>query len=325
MKHKSHSRRSRTKNLHRSLPMRRRNAWHLPFASLLRYVAPASFDVFAEVLLSIEPSRADILLLRRGKMTTTKRGGRLLKRLWPLLGRYTILEYKSPVRSSFRKGDLIRLVGYGAQYHSRHLKNLVNSDELTLVLVVASLTPTLLGEIERMRWTLEPLCKGYARVKGVMYVCYVVIINDVCQEERNDLLRAFSHHPVEDSQVRSWISSWMKEQNMQPIRHPNRLERAAMRRDFIKRFPLEERLEGVLPQTFLRRISTEKLVVNLPIDMLRALSAKYIKRLPEEVQIKIQARLDKDEERQLRAQRKAAAKPARKVAPPTTRRSRNVV
>ncbi|HRI67744.1 MAG TPA: hypothetical protein PK156_26055 [Polyangium sp.] len=278
--------------------------------------------MFAEVLLCLEPSRADILLVRRGKKSKVQ--VYLLKGLWELLGRYTILEYKSPVRSSFRRGDLIRLVSYGAQYHSRYLKKLVNSDELTLVLVVASLTPTLIGEIEQMGWTLEPLSKGYARVQGVMYACYIVVIDDVCQEERNDLLRAFSHHPVEDPEARSWISCWMKEQNMQPIRHPNRLERAAMRRDFIKRFPPDERLEGMLPQTMLRRISTEKLVVNLPIEMLRALSTKYIKTLPEDVQLKIQARFEKDDERQRRAQARAAAKSVRKVAPPTIRRSRTV-
>jgi len=55
---------------------------------------------------------------------------------------------------------------------------------------------------------------GYARIKGVMYPCYVVIINEVCQEERDDLLRAFSHHPVEDPKSWSSTSDWMKGKNM---------------------------------------------------------------------------------------------------------------
>lgn len=273
------------------------------------------FEVLVEVLLGLEPSRADILILRRGKKI--RRGEHLLQRLWPLLGQYTVLEYKSPVRSSFRRGDLIRLISYGAQYHSRHVKHLINSDELTLVLVVASLTPTLFGEIERMGWTLERMEGGYARVKGVMYPCYVVVIDEVCQEERSDLLRAFSHHPVKDPRVRSSISQWMKEQNMRP----SRSKLAQGNRELIKLILLDKKSEGRLPQALLDVVPREELVLNLPIDVLRALSGEYLQTLAEDVQLKIQARLTR-EARKERAAAKRAAKETTIVAPPTTRRSR---
>lgn len=89
---------------------------------------------------------------------------------------------------------------------------------------------------------------------------FVVVIDDVCQEEQNELLRAFSHHPVEDPQVRSWISFWMKEQKMRRIRRPTREEVDQIMRDLVKRLPTEERLEGLAPKTLIDRIPSDKLV-----------------------------------------------------------------
>ncbi len=73
---------------------------------------------------------------------------------WPRLDRVTVLEYKSPVDSAFRPGDLRCLLGYGVLYETAHLDEVPEREELTLVLVVASITPTLLKEIERNGWTL---------------------------------------------------------------------------------------------------------------------------------------------------------------------------
>lgn len=53
--------------------------------------------------------------------------------------------------------------------------------ELTLVLVVAKLTRTVRDEVKRMGWDLETLSKGYVRVVGVMYLCFIVVINDACK------------------------------------------------------------------------------------------------------------------------------------------------
>jgi hypothetical protein len=39
--------------------------WHLAFANLIEQRAPPNFEVQSEVRLSIEPQRADLLLLRR--------------------------------------------------------------------------------------------------------------------------------------------------------------------------------------------------------------------------------------------------------------------
>jgi hypothetical protein len=59
-------------------------------------------------------------------------------------------------------------VGYGVLYHTAHLDELPEREDLTLVLVVGSVTPTLLQEIERMGSTLTPLDGGYARIEGLI-------------------------------------------------------------------------------------------------------------------------------------------------------------
>lgn len=319
MRHKIHRRAAQTRDRHEVRRVRVRSVWHLPFAAFLQDAAPNGFKVQIEVWLSLEPSRADIVLLRRSAEKPTEGGA--FRRLWPMLRSVSILEYKSPARSSFRRGDLIRLVSYGGLYHAQHAQELSNSDELTLVLIVASLTPTLRDEVKRMGWTLETLSNGYLRVHGVMYRCFIVVINDVCQEEQNELLRAFSHHPVMDPRVRAWMSYWMKERKMSRIRRPTQEEVDLIMRDLVKRLPTEERLDGLAPKTLIDHIPTHKLVVNLPLDLLRALSPDYLQSLPEDVQHKIQKRLD-NETRSPKSEKSSAPQEPQNVAPQTTRRSR---
>ncbi len=43
----------------------RYDLWHLAFANLIQHRAPPGFDIQTEVRLTIEPQRADMLLLRR--------------------------------------------------------------------------------------------------------------------------------------------------------------------------------------------------------------------------------------------------------------------
>jgi hypothetical protein len=77
--------------------------WHLAFANLIQRFAPPSFEVQTEVRLTIEPQRADMLLLRRIGVARDDEKAGVLRTLWPRLGLVTVLEYKSPVDSSFRR------------------------------------------------------------------------------------------------------------------------------------------------------------------------------------------------------------------------------
>ncbi|MBK9264124.1 MAG: hypothetical protein IPM54_30525 [Polyangiaceae bacterium] len=258
----------------------------------------------------MESPRADFLIQRQeGK---SRRGATALRRLWGRLGKVTVLEYKSPVKSSFRCGDLVRLVGYGALYHARHAKLVCHCDELTLVLVVASVTPTLVREIEQMGWTLETMEIGYARIHGTMYPCFVVIIDDVCQVERSELLRVFSHHPVTDARADAWISYWMKEPKMKGPPGFSRAEADEFMRQVMGRLPVKTRLAGIAP---------EELVVNLPLDALRALSNEYIQSLAPDVRRKVQQRL-RTGSAKAKAAKTQGPSSTKKTATPASRRPR---
>lgn len=49
-------------------PMRAATAWHPPFYDLIAEGAPPSIEIRTEVVLSQQPRRADLLLLRRRDM-----------------------------------------------------------------------------------------------------------------------------------------------------------------------------------------------------------------------------------------------------------------
>jgi hypothetical protein len=108
-------------------------------------------------------------LLRRLGTERKDEAGGVLKGIWPRLSKVTIGEFKSPTRSSFRRGDLIRLWGYGPLYQRAHIAEVPRRRDLTLLLVIPSITPTLLEEIAAMEWEISDLGGGYRRIDGVVY------------------------------------------------------------------------------------------------------------------------------------------------------------
>jgi hypothetical protein len=292
--------------------------WHLAFVSLIQDRAPPNFEVRSEQRLTIEPQRADMLLLRRIGALPQDDQARVLRALWPRLGLVTILEYKSPARSAFHPGDLLRLVGYGVLYDTAHLDDLPKRDDLTLVLVVASVTPTLLAEIARMGWTLTPLGGGYGRIDGVVYTTYVVITDDVTETERDEYLRLFSHRPAEQGEAIRWLSQFMRTTRMKQPHIEELPGYEELFQKLVEAMPPEKRLAGLAPEQRLAGLAPEQrlagltpeqvlgtfapeqrlaglppetLVPALPIEVLRVLPDEYLRSLPGDVQEQIQKRL----------------------------------
>jgi hypothetical protein len=199
---------------------------------------------------------------------------------------------------------LLRLVGYGVLYHTAHLDELPEREDLTLVLVVASVTPTLLEEIERMRSMLTPLEGGYACIDGLMYTTHVVVIDEVTDAERDEYLRLFSHKPALPGEATLWLRQWMKETKM---KQPDMEEVPGFKELFaksiakaIQEMPLEQRLEGLAPEQRLEGLAPEQrleglapeqVVLALPLEILRALPEEYLRSLPAEIQEQVRKRL----------------------------------
>ena len=232
-----------------------------------------------------------MLLLRRIGFERQDDQARVLRTLWPRLGLVTVLEYKSPVDSAFRPGDLLRLVGYGVLYDTAHLDALPKREDLTLVLVVASITPTLLGEITQMGWTLTPLGGGYGRLDGVVYTTFIVITDEVTEAERDEYLRLFSHRPAEQGEATRWLRQWMRETKMKQPDIEELPGYEEMFQKLVEAMPLEKRLAGLAPEQRLAGLATEQLILALPVDVLQVLPEEYLRSLPSEVQEQIQKRL----------------------------------
>ena len=265
--------------------------WHLAFVTLIQRRSPPNFEIQSEVRLTIEPQRADMLILRRIGMARQDDRAQVLRMLWPLLGRVTVLEYKSPIDSAFRPGDLLRLVGYGVLYDTAHLDELPEREDLTLVLVVASVTPTLLKEIQRMGWTVTPLGGGYVRIDGVMYACYVVITDEVSEAERDEYLRLFSHRPARPGEATRWLKQWMRDTKMKQPDIEELPGYEEMFQKLVEAMPVEKRLAGLRPEERLTGLRSEEVVLALPLELLRALPEDYIRSLPDDVQEQVRKRL----------------------------------
>ncbi len=283
--------------------------WHLAFATLLQRRAPPNFEVKSEVRLTIEPQRADLLLLRRIGAPQQDHRAKVLRALWARLGRVGILEYKSPVDGAFRPGDLLRLVAYGVLYETAHLKDLPGREDLTLVLVVASVTSTLLEEMAKKGWTLTQLGGGYARIEGVMYTCYLVVIDEVSKSERDEYLRLFSHHLALPGKATRWLQQWMRDTKMKQPDVEKLPEWDDMMKRFLAKLPVEERMEGLTPEEVLgafapeqrlaglapeqrmEGLAPEQVVLALPLEVLRGFSDDYLRSLPAEVEEQVRRRL----------------------------------
>ena len=266
-----------------------RDLWHLGFARLIRQRAPPGFLVRPEVPLSDEPQRADLILIRREDMPPCDGDAQVLRALWPHLGKDTVLEFKSPVRG-FRRTDLKRLLAYGAQYHVLEDERLPWPSDLTLVLVVPARSAALDDEIARMGFRLTWIGGGYGRIDGGVYTVFLVITDEVSDEERDDFLRIFSHHACRTNEAFWWWQQWRAEEvTMQDVETMEGYE--DMRRRFAESLTPEERLAGLSPEQVLSAFSPEQRLLSLPDDALRALSDDYLRSLPADVQDTIRKRI----------------------------------
>jgi hypothetical protein len=284
-----------------------RTPWHVYFAIFLKENAPPDIQVKFEIILTTEPQRGDLLLLRRGDAGHRDGEARTLLGLWPLLRTDTLIEYKS-LAWPLRKGDLARLQGYGAQYFAACVEEgpfeLAN---LSLVLVVPARTPTLANEIIRMGWTLKPLRKGYARIEGSGYALYLAVIEEVSEDEQDELIGLFSRKVWTDKQI-AWFwkhhAGALEGVNVQDVEGYNEIIKEMMAslpvetrlegltpEDRLEGLTPEDRLAGLTPEDRLAGLTLEQQLLLLPDEVLRALSEDYLRSLPAEVAAAIRDRI----------------------------------
>ena len=171
--------------------------------------------------------------------------GEVLRGLWEHIPQVGVAEYKS-VSAPFATGDLYRLLACGWHWLHRHPE--FAPEDLVLVLLVATRTPTLDGELTRCGARLTSAGAGYWRgtVRGLGLV--LVDLDAVGEAERDDYVRAFGLHAVETPEVVQWLR-----------RHTNLLENTMLspkelagHEDLIRKIaqsvPARLRLEGLSPE-----------------------------------------------------------------------------
>jgi hypothetical protein len=221
-------------------------AWHLPFGALVEWRCPKWIEVALEVLLQRESQRIDQLYtLRAHTPRDPNDRGEVLRGLWEHIPTVGVAEYKS-VSAPFARGDLYRLLACGWHWLHRHPE--CAPEDLVLVLLVATRTPTLDDELARCGASLSAANAGYWRgtVRGLGLV--LVDLDVVGEAERDDYVRAFGLHAVQTPEVVQWLR-----------RHTNLLENTMLspkevegHEDLIRKIaqsiPARFRMEGLTPE-----------------------------------------------------------------------------
>ncbi|MCG8425507.1 MAG: hypothetical protein MJE77_47115, partial [Proteobacteria bacterium] len=245
----------------------RRTLYHLGFARTVNEGVPPGVKLEVEYPLSWDSRRIDQRLVRgRGKKRDHEAG--VLRGLWPHLGEQTLLDFKGPTRG-FRRGELIRLISYGGEYLASRTGEFDSPSELSLVLVVPRMTPTLSREIEWMDLRMEPLEDGYARLVGSRYTMIVVLLDRVSREEKN--LKPFTHAKKLDKDVAHSTLAWILEvAQMEDIGNLEGLDdlleklAATLGPELVLRhFAPEERLAGLEPEERLAGLEPEERLAGL--------------------------------------------------------------
>jgi hypothetical protein len=293
-----------------------RTAWHVIFSEVVTDKAPSDVEVKAEVPLSTEGQRADLLLLRRTERPAGS--GQVLRRLWSLFERVALVEFKSEARP-VRRGDVSRLLGYVHQYQAPLAASL-QLRQMAAVLVVIDRTPTLGREWRDMGLRRVAIAPGYDRIEGALVPMYVAVLRELVQAapEQEGLLttvianmlsnqaaRWLSEHarnvmanldPPQDGYDEVWARMWatmpphLLEWAMNQVPPELRLAGLAPEQRLVGLAP-EQRLAGLAPELRLAGLDDAHAVLALPLGALRGLSPEYIESLPDDVRAEIKRRL----------------------------------
>jgi hypothetical protein len=238
--------------------------------------------------------------LRRVGIERRDEKARVLSRIWPRLSEVTVVEFKNPSESSYHRGDLLRLWGYGLLYQAAYIGEIPLRSDLTLLLVIPSLVPTLLEEIAAMGWELSELGGGYRRIDGAVYELYVAVTDEVAEVERDEFLRIFSHLPVTDPKARWWWQQW-EEGKRVITRHIKDMPGFdEMWQKLMEDLPFEKRMVGMSPEQVLSHfppeqrlagLAPEQAILALPDEMLRGLTEEYLATFSEATRAAIRKRI----------------------------------
>ncbi|MBK9261362.1 MAG: hypothetical protein IPM54_16355 [Polyangiaceae bacterium] len=272
----------------------------------LRQRAPDWIEVHDEVSLSDERPRIDYLFLRKVRDPPPDNTGRTLCRLWPLIPRIAIAEFKS-IGRPYRKRGLARLFAYVFAYFAgasdvKHLRDIIG------VLIVPDRTPTLDADVAAMGLEFRDLRDGYWELTGGLLRLYVVEIDRVGDQERDGVLGSFGHHHAHTRDAgQFWVEQLGTKEAMMEAKQLEGYQELMARlltelppearmaglapQERLAGLAPQERLAGLAPQERLAGLSREQILLGLPDDELRRLPESYLATFPDSVREEVRKRI----------------------------------
>mgnify|MGYP006286009757 FL=1 len=297
--------------------------YHLWFGQLAAERVPTGGSVETEPRISEGPLRADYLLLRKARPAND---AGIFVRLWQLIPRHALIEYKSPGRPP-GPDVLDQLLAYAHQLRRARWPAMGDAGDLAVVLVTASITPSVRVALGSLGMQLCATEGAYTEVRGSLFPMWVVSLDDLAGEEREPLLTFFARGKLDPSakEARRWMRARMSSTDTTDLRDLEGYDEAL--KAMIQDLPPEERLEGLTPEERVRGLdpeervrgldpeerlegltpeervrglapeervrglAPEERVLTLPVEALRALASEYVDSLPEPVRAEVRRRL----------------------------------
>jgi hypothetical protein len=273
-------------------PEPRYTAWHFFLAYCLQYlVDPSRLEVHVFEKLGVLPLEADVLILR--KVADLTGAARLpdFDFLWPYLGHYTVLEYKSP-DDVLTPEDLDRLRTYGLL--CKHKYGVKWERKVRLLLLYSHVQADFFVTCEQNELPFvkgeEPgvhLCRQPAMQIVALNLVSVgqriprSVINLLSARHRQFTREAPAEAPLSDL-AQYLLHVILSSQEIRKIMDPAKLKGLpeltqdieVLKERFLSRLTPEERLRGISTQERLHGIPPEERILGLTpeeLDRLRAL------------------------------------------------------
>lgn len=266
-----------------------RTLWHVLLATFLSQRAPRRFEVRTEIPLSTEPLRGDFLLLRREAASGADTRPLTLRRLWDLLPKEALAEFKS-VGRPYRRRNLHRLWSYLCVHYSDQPERLAEEVDLCGVLLVPVRTPSLVADASALRFRWRELGGGYSSLDGGGFDLYVVELDVVALVEGDDLLSFFGHGQPHTEEAQRWLSEQVGSEKVKMALSQMEGFDEVMKK-VLDMMPPEQVLSTYTPEQRVAGLPAEQVLPALPEEILRALPEEYIANLPEPTRSNVRARL----------------------------------
>jgi hypothetical protein len=266
-------------------PGKMRTMWHPLLVQLLACTLDSAFKVEQEVSVGKMPLRVDILLIRREGGQLSEDKARDVAELLPLLNRFTLIEFKSPV-DAMQPGDFAQLVGCSYLWHSQQSERF-SREEISLIIVAPVVNGSLREELRLLGCEIAKHEPGIFRITGLPFTTWFVetdamaergqlVLSFVSREFLNDpesiierlahegkaaMLRC--HYMVQNvKQFHEWEKLSMQQAVTETL---ERFDERLLEK-LLEELPAEKRLRGLSPEEVLRVFPPEQFLAGLSND-----------------------------------------------------------